>query len=77
MSVRRVGWLAILVGFIVLALPAPALAYLDPGTGSMVFQMAAAAIFAAMLTVKLYWNRVKTFVKGVFRKTADAGRDGR
>jgi hypothetical protein len=43
-------------------IPRDAWAYLDPGTGSLLLQAAAASIFAGMLTIKLYWQRLVAFV---------------
>ncbi len=37
----------------------PALAYLDPGTGSMLLQGLLAGIAGALVVVKLYWYRIK------------------
>jgi len=39
----------------------PAYAYLDPGTGSMILQGLLAAAVGAMVTAKLYWQRIKSF----------------
>jgi hypothetical protein len=77
MFLRRAGYLGLLVTCFALVLPADAFAYLDPGTGSMVFQLAAAAIMGALFTVKLYWRRVKGRVKGMFGKSADDAHDAR
>ena len=54
-------WLAAIVA-LVLAHPAPAEAYLDPGTGSMLLQAAAAAFIGGLFTLKLYWRRVKAYL---------------
>ena len=77
MFLRRAGYLGLLVTYFALVLPADAFAYLDPGTGSMVFQLAAAAFLGALFTVKLYWRRVKGRVKGLFGKSADDAHDAR
>jgi hypothetical protein len=54
---------------LLLTLPAPAFAYLDPSTGSMVVS-AIVGIFASIaLAVKTYWYKIK----GFFRK--DRGQD--
>jgi hypothetical protein len=37
----------------------PAHAYLDPGTGSYVFQMVAAALVSAGFLVRAYWHRLR------------------
>lgn len=41
-----------------------AYAYLDPGTGSILLQALAAAVLAA----GVFWQRILTFVKGIFKK---------
>jgi hypothetical protein len=47
-------------------------AYLDPGTGSMALQLLMGGIVAALATVRLYWDRMKTYFtrKGVERDSA-------
>lgn len=45
-------------------------AYLDPGTGSYLLQLALAGTLGAVYTVRHFWARVKR----VFRRT-DAGSD--
>jgi hypothetical protein len=42
---------------------APAYAYLDPGTGSMVIQAVVAGAVGALALVRLYWSRLKGIVK--------------
>jgi len=45
-----------------LALPAaPAYAYLDPGTGSILVQGLLAAIAGVAVAGRLYWGRIKSF----------------
>ena len=38
-------------------------AYLDPGSGSMLLQMAAAGLAAVGVTAKLYWHRIKSLLR--------------
>ena len=38
-------------------------AYVDPGTGSYVLQMIVAGIAATGLTVRLFWGRLKSYLK--------------
>jgi hypothetical protein len=40
-------------------LAAPALAYLDPGTGSYLFQMVVAAVVSVGFVVRAYWHRIR------------------
>ena len=38
------------------------LAYLDPGSGSMILQILAGGVAAVAVTAKLYWNRLLRFL---------------
>lgn len=54
----RAAWVALLaVGLWLLIMP-PANAYLDPGTGSYLFQLLVGAFLAAVVAVKLFWRRI-------------------
>ena len=39
------------------------LAYLDPGSVSMILQILAGGVAAVAVTAKLYWNRVLRFLR--------------
>ena len=39
------------------------LAYLDPGSGSMILQILAGGLAAVAVTAKLYWNRILKFLR--------------
>lgn len=41
----------------------PAHAYLDPGTGSIALQLLLGGMVALLATVRLYWDRLKSFVQ--------------
>jgi hypothetical protein len=43
---------------ILIALPATAHAYVDPGTGSFVLQAVIAGILGLSVTLKMYWHRI-------------------
>lgn len=47
--------------------PTIALAYLDPGTGSMLLQVLLGGLAAVGVAFKLYWHRIKSAL-GVSRK---------
>jgi len=51
-------WLTMLAFFLVLPV---ANAYLDPGSGSLIFQVAVGAVMAASLAVKVFWRRIVSF----------------
>lgn len=42
----------------------PAHAYLDPGAGSMLAQLAAAGFAGLAVLLRLYWGRIKARLKG-------------
>lgn len=50
---------------VLLLTPRTAWAYLDPGTGSYMLQVAAAGLLASMFTIKLYWQRVKVWFRAL------------
>jgi hypothetical protein len=39
------------------------LAYLDPGSGSMILQILAGGVAAIAVTAKLYWTRLLKFLR--------------
>jgi hypothetical protein len=47
--------------FVLSFLPLPAMAYLDPGTGSIILQGAIAGIAVAWFTIKIYWYKLASF----------------
>jgi len=56
---RNCVWLAVLALGFLATTPSNAWAYVDPGTGSYLFQLAAAGFFAGMFTIRQYWGAVK------------------
>jgi len=53
-------WIVVML----LLAPVPALAYLDPTTGSMVISAIVGLIASLALAIKTYWYRIKSFFKG-------------
>ena len=53
---------------IIIYLPCPdtADAYLDPGTGSLIIQMAIAGFVGGLVAVKIFWTRIRTFLRNLF-----------
>lgn len=45
-----------------------AFAYLDPGTGSYIFQVMAALVIGVLYTIKMYWQKIKNFFSNLFSK---------
>ncbi|GEM_PF-3011971 len=48
----------------------PAYAYIDMGTGSMIFQMLAAGLVGFLFTVKMYWVSIKAKVGHLIARLA-------
>lgn len=49
-----------------------AYAYIDPGAGSMMFQILIAFIVGALFTIKLWLTKVKMMVRRMFKKNKNA-----
>ena len=45
-----------------------AFAYLDPGTGSYVFQVLVAAFIGGLFTIKIFWQKIKSFFSNLFSR---------
>ena len=44
------------------------LAYLDPGTGSVILQAVIAGFMGALLVVKMGWAKIKAGVRSIFSR---------
>ncbi len=64
-SPLRLGpaWWALLTLYWLL-FPPPTYAYIDPGTGSYVLQVVIAGLLGALVSLRIYWARIKAFFKG-------------
>ncbi len=65
----------VLLAIAVISFPQPALAYLDPGAGSMILQMLIAGIMGALFTIKMYWYRIKAWFARVMGREVEAESD--
>ncbi|MDJ0893611.1 MAG: hypothetical protein QNJ92_00600 [Alphaproteobacteria bacterium] len=50
------------------AVPGPAFAYIDPGTGGMLLQLLLGGVAGALVVIKLYWSRLKEAFSGANKK---------
>lgn len=74
-SVRRqtVNRFAVVTGIVAAVHAAPALAYLDPGTGSIILQGLLAGFAAVVAAGSMFWDRIKTRLAWLFpRKKSPA-----
>lgn len=60
--------MTMLAVLVVLCFPLAIHAYIDPGTGSYVFQIIIAAFVAVSFMVKVYWHKIKAFFRRLFAK---------
>jgi len=49
---------------------AQAYAYIDPGTGSYLFQIMIAGFIGGVFAVKMHWLKIKNFFKNLLKKTS-------
>jgi len=60
------------LGFVLISfcflLPVSVHAYLDPGTGSYIFQLLIAGLIGAAFAAKMYWKKIKNFMASTFSK---------
>jgi hypothetical protein len=54
----------------------PALAYIDPGTGSVLVQALIAAIAGIAVSSRMYWQKIKVFL-GLANESDDGGESPR
>jgi len=75
---RNVGpWVVVLLAVLIMGTASPAHAYLDPATGSYVFQILMAGLLGALFALKMFWRSVRTFAGDVVRRiTQRASGDG-
>ena len=51
----------LIIIFVLLLIPHPASAYLDPGTASILYQMLIATFLGLGFAIKVYWMKIKSF----------------
>ena len=66
---RSLAFLVWCVALTALASPTPALAYLDPTTGSMLLQLILGGVAGIAVAFKLFWHRVRSSLSS--RKSDD------
>ena len=65
----------VLVLLLLLASTHAAYAYVDPGTGSYVYQMIIAALVGVGFAVKIYWGKIKSFFSNPSSEGQETGDD--
>lgn len=77
LTLNRIVSILVLTALLQIGLASPAHAYLDPGTGSYIWQIVLAAIVGLGFLVKVYWSKLKAAAKRLFSRTAEAPEDKR
>jgi len=67
-ALRLAGWSVLLA----VLLDGSAQAYIDPGTGSYIFQLLIAGLLGAAFTAKVFWKRIGAFLTGFVRRSGSA-----
>ena len=57
-----------LIIWILVFLPLPAYAYLDPGSGSIILQAILGFLAAVLATASYYWTKLKIFLSKLLKK---------
>ncbi len=68
MTLRRVLAIWTLVTLLHMVFALPAHAYLDPGTGSYIFQLLLAGVVGLAFVIKVFWSRIKGFFTRLFSR---------
>lgn len=66
MSVKKIITVLSLIFVLQELLSQDAHAYLDPGTGSYVFQVLIATVIGGLFALKMYWQKIKNFFVNFF-----------
>ena len=75
MTIGRLLTTFSLVALLHAILAPPAHAYLDPGTGSYIFQLLLAGLVGLAFVIKVFWGRIKGFFAGLFSKDQAQGEE--
>lgn len=67
-SEKRMLFLLVVTILMLVSVSGGAYAYIDPGTGSYLIQMAAAGILASLFVIKGFWRNIKESVTRLVAK---------
>jgi len=65
---RQLATVVFLFSLLYLVFPQRVYAYLDPGTGSYILQLAIAALLGGSVMIKIYWKKIRTYLANLFSK---------
>lgn len=68
MNLRHLTGFSLLIATLFIIAPDDAYAYLDPGTGSYMLQIALGVMLGAAFAIKAFWFRIRAFFGGLFSR---------
>ncbi len=72
----RIARGTLLLVLLIISLPRPLAAYLDPGSGSFLLQVLVAGLLGASFAVRRFWGDIKGFFRKGFSRGSDSSGDG-
>ncbi len=67
--------LIVLYSLLYFTYPQAAYAYLDPGTGSYFFQILIGILLGALFALKLYWGKIRIFLRNLVVRRETHGKE--
>jgi O-antigen/teichoic acid export membrane protein len=74
-TVKRMVSVVVLTTLLQIGLASSAHAYLDPGSGSYIWQILLATFVGLGFLVKVYWSKLKAAAKRLFSRTEEAPKE--
>lgn len=74
-KINKLRLILIVFAVLLVILPKISFAYLDPGTGSYIYQLIIAGIVGASFAIKVFWNKIKFFFINLFSNKAHDEKD--
>ena len=68
---RRLACVSAVITPLYLTLPREIHAYIDPGTGSIIIQLLIGLFVGGLVAIRIFWTRIRTKLKGLFRREKD------
>lgn len=65
---RKLSKYLLIAGLALSVFPSVAYAYLDPGTGSYVFQVLVGAVLGGVFALKMFWKSIRAYLSNLFGK---------
>ncbi len=65
-AIRKFFKYLVLTLFALSLFPSVAFAYLDPGTGSYLFQILVGTFLGGLFAIKMFWRNIRTFIAKLF-----------